>query len=187
MGPASLVNTPAMPGEARGYQLVGGPVADSVAGSVDYRYARGVHSVDVSLMPYDTTRGLRVRDDTLDLLYTEYSIAFDTLYSLADRNRVKINFYFHREDDLHFKGHTYRGYAMRWAWKSQDGHQSWCNGSFVMPTVGRLGWSCYQQTYTLPEGLLRVRAELNTGEGAANGELRGLANEFIGAIESPKP
>ncbi len=186
LAPASLMHTPAMPGAVRGYRLVQGPVADSVAGSVDYRYARGDDSVDVTVIPYDTARGLRARDDTLDLLYTEYSIAFDTLYSLADRNRVKIKFYFHREDDLHVEGHTYRGYAMRWTWQSQDGRQSWCNGSFVMPTVDRQGASCYQQTYALPDGLLRVRAAFSIGEGAVNGELHGLANELIAAIVSPK-
>jgi hypothetical protein len=182
----SLVNEPPMPSEVRGYLLVRGPIPDSAAGSLDFRYAHGDDSVDVSLAPYDTARagGLRVKDDTLDLLNTEYSIAFDTLYSLADRNHVKINFYFHRQDDLHLNGHKYRGYAMRWTWKSQDGRRIGCDPSFLTPAPARAGWSCYQETYALPNGLLRIRASFNSGEGAARKELGGISNDIVASVVS---
>jgi hypothetical protein len=181
----AMATAPAMPGQAAGFELVRGPVADSLAGSLDYLYAQGDDSVEVSLTPYDSATKLRARDDTLDYLFTEYSVASDTLTLLAERNGLKINFYFHREDDLHLNGHKYRGYVMRWTWKSQDGHRSGCDASFVTPAAIRLGWSCYQQTYALPEGLLRVRAQLDKQEGTANGELRGLSTDLVAAIVSP--
>jgi hypothetical protein len=182
----SMVNEPPMPSEVRGLLLVRGPVPDSATGSLDFRYARGEDTVDVSIAPYDTARAARLRfkDDTLDMLYTEYSIAFDTLYSLADRNRVKINFYFHRQDDLDLNGHKYRGYAMRWTWKSQDGRRIGCDPSFLTPAPARVGWSCYQETYVLPNGLVRIRAQYNSSEGVARKELSGINNDIVASIVS---
>jgi hypothetical protein len=56
--------------------------------------------------------------------------------------------------------------------------------NFFTPAPSRLGWSCYQQTYALSGWLLWVRTESNKGEGAATGELRGLASELAGVIAS---
>jgi hypothetical protein len=191
--PPGLVRAPAMPSEVGPYRLVSGPVADSLAGSLNYRYAQGEHSVDVSLVPYDAGASLREVEDTLDLLYNEYSVALDTLSSLAERNRVKIAFYFHGEDDFHsfqsedhrhLKDDRYRGYVMSWTWESQDGRERGCDPSFLTQAPIRLGSSCYQQTYALADGLLRIRGHLYGADRTSNGDLPLFSNNLVSAIVS---
>jgi hypothetical protein len=182
---SQLLKAPLMPGQVRRYRLVRGPIADVENGALDYSYANGGDSIDVSLVAYDTATTMLSQGDTLDLLDSEYSVAQDTLTVLAQQNDARFVVYSHGEDQVHLGRRTYLGLAFRWSWVSMHMRRQGCDPSFLTQAAIRLGWSCYQQSYALPDGLLRIKAQLYGGETVANGELTVFTNDLITAIVAP--
>jgi hypothetical protein len=175
---AAESNQQALPKTVRGYHLVTGPIVDST-GVVRYAYARSEDRIDVSLTPYAPNRPLGRLDDTVSLVENDYAVMYDTLTDLAQNNDATLRVYFDREDDVHVNGHTYRGWVTRWTWVARDGHRIGCDQSFLTHGSLREGWSCYQQTYATPQGLLRVNAQLNPGESVGGGDLPVFGNELL--------
>lgn len=174
-------NQQALPASIRGYRLVSGPVVDST-GITRYAYARAEDKIAVSLASYASDERLRSTEDTVNLVENDYGVMFDTLTDLARNNNAELRVYFDREDDLHVNGHTIRGWVTRWTWVSRDGHRIGCDPSFLITGALHEGWSCYQQTYAMSGGLLRVSAQLNPGESVGGGELPVFGNELAAAM-----
>jgi hypothetical protein len=173
---------PSVPVDIRRYHQGRGPITDTENHGVTYWYGHGEDSIEVSLEPYDPTANLLARGDTLDLLDTEYSTALDSLRSLADQNAVRFVDFSYGENHLQIGGHNYLGIAYRWTWQDRQMGRTGCDPSFLKGAVIRLGWSCYQQTYALPQGLLRIRAQLYGGETVSTNEVAVFTNELVAAI-----
>ena len=168
-----------LPASVRGYRLVSGPVLDTASSAVRYTYARGPDKIDVWLAPYASDERLRSEDDTVSVVQNDYAVMYDTLFTLAQRNDATLRVYFDHEDDLHVNGHTYRGWVSQWTWVARDGHRIGCDPSFLTRGTIGVGWSCYQQTYATPQGLVRVCARLNPTESVGGGDLFPFSNELI--------
>jgi hypothetical protein len=173
---------PSVPADLRRYHLDKGPITDPASPGVTYWYGRGQDSIEVSLSPYDPMDNLFATGDTLDLLDNEYSTALDSLRSLADQNAVTFVDFSDGENHLQIGGRNYLGIAFRWTWQDRKMGRTGCDPSFLKGSAIRFGWSCYQQTYALPQGLLRIRSELYGGETVSTSEVAVFTNELVAAI-----
>lgn len=170
---------PAMPAEVVNYRRVYSAklLLDSVPGMV-YQYTRGQDRIDVYVTQYDPARSLRTSNDTIDLVRDEYTKAFDRVCGEALQNGADVSWYAHTEDDVHIGNHTYRGYVFRYAVYRRPGGGQGCNTRPVRIE----GWSHYQQTYALPQGLVRIRGRLQPFESVGNGALPMFSKWLIAAM-----
>jgi hypothetical protein len=170
---------PAMPPEVANYRRVYSAklLVDGVPGMA-YQYARDQDVAVVYVTQYDPTVALRTSNDTIDLVRDDYTTAFDTLCTLALQNDANVSWYAHNEDDVHIGKHTYRGYVFRYALFRKPGGGQGCQGRPLRTE----GWSFYQQTYALPQGLVRIRGHLQPFESMGNGALPIFAKDLIAAM-----
>jgi hypothetical protein len=170
---------PAMPSELLDYRRVRATkvIVDGVPGAV-YRYARDQDLVDVFVMQYDPAAALRTPDDTVSLVRNDYTTAFDTVCTMAAQNDADVSWYAHEQDDLSIGKHTYRGFVFRYALFRRSGGGRGCQG----PPVRIQGVSYYQQTYALPQWLVRIKGRLKTFESLANSSLPVFSKGLIAAM-----
>jgi hypothetical protein len=170
---------PAMPAEVVNYRRVYSAklLLDSVPGMM-YRYARGRDVIDVYVTQYDPAVRLRTSEDTVDLVRDEYARAYDRVCDEALHNDASVSWYAHAEDDLHIGNHTYRGYVFRYALFRQANGGEGCRSRPVRIE----GLSFYQQTYALPQGLVRIRGHLQPFESVGNGALPMFSKSLVAAM-----
>jgi hypothetical protein len=170
---------PAMPREVVNYRRVYSAqlIVDGVPGMA-YQYVRDQDLIDVLVTQYDPAVALRTSNDTIDLVRDDYTTAFDTLCTLAQQNAANLSWYVHTEDDLQIGKHRYRGYVFRYAIFQRPGGGLGCQG----PPVRGEGWSYYQQTYALPQWLVRIRGHLQAFESLGNGALPIFSKSLIAAM-----
>jgi hypothetical protein len=178
VGPSDSAQS-AMPAKLLDYRRVHTTkmVVDGVPG-VAYQYARGQDQVNVFVMQYDPARALRTPDDTIGLVRDEYTRAFDTVCSMAVQNDADVSWYAHEEDDLSIGKHKYRGFVFRYALFRRASGGRGCQG----PPARVEGASYYQQTYALPQGLVRIRGHLKAFESLGNSALPVFSKDLIAAM-----
>lgn len=170
---------PAMPPEVVNYRRVrSAPLLINGVPGMVYQYARDQDRIVVYVTQYDPAVALRTSNDTINLVRDDYTTAYDTLCPLAQQHDANVSWYAHTEDDVHIGKHTYRGYVFRYAFFRRPGGGQGCQDRPVRVE----GWSYYQQTYALPQWLVRIRGRLQAFESVGNGALPIFARSLLAAM-----
>jgi hypothetical protein len=153
----------AMPANVAGFELT--PTAG--AGNT-YRYVHDkVDTVDVTLSPYPAGATLRTGDDTAGYVFQDAD-QFRYAYNQAYRSGVLSQYGVTgaRTDPLHIRGVAVHGYFIQAVFKRRN--------------AGVARYSFYD-VYALPQGLVRIRAELPTYRGST-GTLLNFAHGLLDAL-----
>lgn len=177
--PISDSAEPAMPPELLSYRraFAAKLVVNGIPGMA-YQYVRDKDVIDVYVTQYDPAQALRTSNDTIDLVRDDYTTAFDTLCALAQQHDANVSWYVHNEDDVHIGNRTYRGFVFRYALFRRPGGGEGCQSRPVRVE----GWSFYQQTYALPQWLVRIKGHLQAFESVGNGALPMFSKGLIAAM-----
>jgi len=139
-------------------------------------------SVEVSVSPYDAATVLRTAKDTIALVGSDYDVARDTLRQLASQYGVKLNIRVAR-DDADIAGRTYHGYVLSFNFvETSSPYRAGCDAAFLKSRALRTKTFCYQQTYALPDRLVRIRAAVPPGETVADADLSFFARNLVAAM-----
>ena len=89
-----------MPPEVINYRRVfAAELVGALRGMV-YEYARDQDKINVFVTHYDTAPALHTPKDTIDLVWADYTSAFDSLCNLAQQNGLRVSWYVHNEDNV---------------------------------------------------------------------------------------